>query len=287
MVRFEEYLLLHPTDVVLVVGDVTSTMACAIVAKKLNLPLVHVEGGIRSFDMTMPEEINRKVTDSITNHFFTTSRYANENLLKEGIEQERIHFVGNVMIDTLINQMDKLREPSIFDSIGLNSGSYLVLTLHRPANVDDPENLKNLLNTIHVHSQDIPVIFPLHPRTRKVMESNGIVINNLHCVEPLGYREFNYLVKHSKGVITDSGGITEETTVMGIPCLTLRNNTERPETCAVGTNELIGTDPSKLPDALERLFSGTWKKGAIPERWDGKSAERIVDHLIRLYGSQA
>jgi UDP-N-acetylglucosamine 2-epimerase (non-hydrolysing) len=282
MIGFEKELQLFPTDLVLVVGDVTSTMACAIVAKKMNLKLAHVEGGIRSFDSSMPEEINRKVTDSITDVFFTTSRFANENLRKEGVEENKIHFVGNVMIDTLLSQLEKLRKPEIFDQYKLDERNYLVLTLHRPANVDDPGNLRKLLSTIQKNSLDCPIIFPVHPRTKKVMTDHGISVSNLITVHPLAYSEFNYLVKNAFGVITDSGGITEETTVLGIPCLTLRDNTERPETCTVGTNELIGTDPALLPPALHKLFSGNWKKGTIPERWDGKSAERIVEHLIQI-----
>jgi UDP-N-acetylglucosamine 2-epimerase (non-hydrolysing) len=283
MIGFEKELIKCPTDLVLVVGDVTSTMACAIVTKKMNLPLAHVEGGIRSFDSTMPEEINRKVTDSITDHFFTTSSFANENLIKEGIEEHKIHFVGNVMIDSLFAQLDKLREPALFKDYSLKNQKYLVLTLHRPANVDDPENLKRLLSTIQLHSHDCPIIFPVHPRTKKVMQENKIVVKNLIIINPLSYSEFNYLVKNSFGVITDSGGITEETTVLGIPCLTLRDNTERPETCTIGTNELIGTDPSNLAIALKKLFTEKWKKGTIPELWDGKTADRIIAEIRKIY----
>jgi UDP-N-acetylglucosamine 2-epimerase (non-hydrolysing) len=283
MIGFEKELLKFPTDLVIVVGDVTSTMACALVTKKMNLPLAHIEGGIRSFDMTMPEEINRKVTDSITDLFFTTSHFANENLNKEGIDASKIHFVGNVMIDTLMAQLNKLREPVLFRKNSLGNQKYLVLTLHRPANVDDPDNLKKLLLTIQKNSQDCPVIFPVHPRTKKVMQENKIVVPHLITTEPLSYAEFNYLVKHSFGVITDSGGITEETTVLRIPCMTLRANTERPETCVVGTNELIGTDPDNLSTALKKLFSGSWKKGEIPELWDGKAAERIISKIRTIY----
>lgn len=282
MVRFEKYLLENSSDVVLVVGDVNSTMACSIVAKKLNLQLVHVEGGIRSFDMTMPEEINRKLTDSITDHFFTTSAYANDNLLKEGILPEKIHFVGNVMIDTLFHQMPHFITPEIYSQLNLENTKYLVLTLHRPSNVDGSENLRKILETINLHSYSTPVIFPIHPRTKKIMADAGIHLDNLHCIDPLSYRAFNFLVKNAFGVITDSGGITEETTVMGIPCLTLRDNTERPETCTYGTNELIGSDPENLVQSLEKLLKGNWKKGTIPELWDGKAAERIIDKIIHL-----
>lgn len=282
MIRFEQFLTKNPTDLVLVVGDVTSTMACSIVAKKMNAQLFHVEGGIRSFDMTMPEEINRKVTDSITDHFFTTSSFANENLINEGVSTERIHYVGNVMIDTLMYQMDRLNAPEVYKELGLEKSRYLVLTLHRPSNVDTPENLRELLETIAFYSNHTPVIFPIHPRTKKVMVDAGIEIKNLHCIAPLSYRSFNFLVKNAFGVITDSGGITEETTVMGVPCLTLRDNTERPETCSFGTNELIGSEPEKLIPALNKLFSGDWKKGSIPDLWDGRSAERIIDIILEL-----
>jgi UDP-N-acetylglucosamine 2-epimerase (non-hydrolysing) len=282
MVGFERYLIKNSTDLVLVVGDVTSTMACAIVSKKLNIKLAHVEGGIRSFDDTMPEEINRKVTDSITDYFFTTSDFANQNLLNEGVKKEQIFFVGNVMIDTLKAQMPKFKKPSLFDTHNLGGKKYIVLTLHRPANVDDSKKLEHLLKTITENSHDCPVIFPIHPRTSKILESNNIQVAQLTTTPPLSYLEFNFLVQNSFAVITDSGGITEETTIMGIPCLTLRDNTERPETCSIGTNELIGTDPENLIPALDKLFAGNWKKGDIPELWDGKTAERIVNHLLNL-----
>ena len=282
LIKFEKYLVQNPTDLVLVVGDVTSTMACAIVAKKMSIHLAHVEGGIRSFDNSMPEEINRKVTDSISDYFFTTSSFANENLANEGIRSEQVFFVGNVMIDTLVRMKNKLKAPKIFSELKLDTLKYLVVTLHRPSNVDNPEKLKDLLTAIQQSSNGCPVIFPVHPRTKKTLQENNVTIPNLILIDPLSYSEFNYLVKHSFAVITDSGGITEETTVMGIPCLTLRNNTERPETCTVGTNELIGTDTSKLSQALNVLFSGSWKKGGIPELWDGKAAERIVNCLIQL-----
>jgi UDP-N-acetylglucosamine 2-epimerase (non-hydrolysing) len=282
MIAFENELLSNPTDLVIVVGDVNSTMACSIVAKKLNTRVAHVEGGIRSFDLSMPEEINRMVTDSISDYFFTTSHVANENLLKLGIDSSRIYFVGNTMIDTLIANEHRLVQPCIFKDLGLRDRNYIVLTLHRPGNVDDPESLKALIAEIINNVGDLPVIFPIHPRTKKIYQSIDIHSPNMHILDPLGYLEFNYLVKHSKAVITDSGGITEETTVMGVPCLTLRNNTERPETCIVGTNELIGTDPKNLKHYLNKLLLGKWKKGGIPELWDGHAAERIVECLIRM-----
>lgn len=283
MIRFEEYLVQHPADLVLVVGDVTSTMACAIVAQKLHTKVAHVEGGIRSNDWTMPEEINRLVTDSISNYFFTTTLQASNNLIKQGIREEHIFFVGNTMIDTLLKHQDRFQQPTWFEERSLQPGKYLVLTIHRPSNVDDEHQLQQLLSEIILHSEQIPLIFPVHPRTRKNLEKISLPPSNLILTEPLGYLEFNYLVKHAKGVITDSGGVTEEATVMGIPCMTLRNTTERPETCSIGTNELLGTDPKNIAPAMARLFSGQWKQGSIPEKWDGKTAERIIDHLLNLH----
>ncbi len=284
MVLFEKELFTNPCDLVIVVGDVTSTMACSIVAKKLNIKVAHVEAGIRSFDLTMPEEINRMVTDSISDYFFTTTTWAGENLLKMGIKQENIFFVGNVMIDTLLANHSKFKAPDFWKKFNLKEKEYFVLTLHRPANVDGVEKLRELMNEITSNTNGFPIIFPMHPRTAKKYYELGISAQNLFIVDPLGYHEFNYLVERAKGVITDSGGITEETTVMGVPCITLRDNTERPETVSIGTNELIGTNPKFIKPTLEKLFTGNWKKGEIPELWDGKSAERIVEKLINVYG---
>lgn len=280
MVRFEKELLDHPTDLVVVVGDVTSTMACAIVAQKLHTKVAHVEGGIRSNDWSMPEEINRLVTDAITNYFFTTSETANQNLLKSGVKEENIFFVGNTMIDTLIKQRQYFRKPKVWDDLQLVAKNFIVMTLHRPANVDEETKLKTLLEEIIAHSMEMPLIFPVHPRTAKILDTLGMDHPRLHKIEPLGYLEFNYLVERAKAVLTDSGGITEETTVMGVPCMTLRDNTERPETITHGTNELIGTDPKAVKPAMEKLFSGNWKKGSIPQLWDGKTAERIIDIVL-------
>lgn len=282
MVRYEKTLRDYRSDLCLVVGDVTSTMACAIVARKMGVPVAHVEGGIRSGDWTMPEEINRVVTDSITNWFFTTSATANENLRRAGVPKNCIFFVGNTMIDTLLKQEPNLRPPAFWSELELRPGEYFVVTLHRPANVDGEHQLLRLLRAISDGTDGIPVVFPVHPRTARNLRELEGQIPGMHYVDPQGYLEFNYLVKHAKGVITDSGGITEETTVMGVPCLTLRDNTERPETVTVGTNELIGTDPDRIAPALERLRAGNWKKGGIPERWDGRAAERIVKELLRL-----
>jgi UDP-N-acetylglucosamine 2-epimerase (non-hydrolysing) len=283
MVGYEKVFLKERSDLCLVVGDVTSTMACSIAARKLGVPVAHVEGGIRSGDWTMPEEINRVVTDSITNWFFTTSETANDHLRRSGVTDDRIFFVGNTMIDTLLKQLPRLRQPACWESLALQPGQYMVITLHRPANVDGEQQLLRLLRAIADGTRGLPVIFPVHPRTAKNLRDTGNTLPSMHYVDPLSYLEFNYLVKHAKGVITDSGGITEETTVLGVPCLTLRDNTERPETITIGTNELIGTDPSKLPPALGRLMAGQWKKGTIPPKWDGKAAERIVECLERIF----
>ncbi len=283
MVAFEKELIENRPDIVLVVGDVTSTLACSIAAKKLQIDVAHVEGGIRSGDLSMPEEINRMVTDSITDHFFTTSEIANTNLRKSGVPEHKIHFVGNTMIDTLKANMDRFRKPEgeIFES--LKAGNYFVMTMHRPANVDQEHQLKAMIDAIVEGTEGLPIIFPVHPRTAKNLELIGIKAENLLMCEPLGYLEFNYLVKNAKAVITDSGGITEEASVMNIPCITLRDNTERAETIHLGTNELVGTDPAKLKPYLEKIMKGSWKTYQGIPMWDGKTAERIVEILIKSY----
>jgi UDP-N-acetylglucosamine 2-epimerase (non-hydrolysing) len=286
MIRYEKLLAAEKSDLCLVVGDVTSTMACAIAAQKLWIPVAHVEGGIRSGDWTMPEEINRMVTDSITNYFFTTSEFANDNLRRAGVEQERIFFVGNTMIDTLLANLPRLKKPGFWEQHGLDAGSYFVITLHRPANVDRGDDFARLLKAIGEATRGLPVVFPVHPRTARTLRELGEVPPNMILVEPQPYLEFNYLVRHAKAVITDSGGITEETTVMGVPCLTLRDTTERPETVTMGTNELVGTDPAAIKPVLDRLFEGRWKKGSVPEKWDGHAGERIVFELARLFNAQ-
>ena len=283
MVRYEKLLLKKRSDLCLVVGDVTSSMACAIAAQKLCVQVAHVEGGIRSGDWSMPEEINRMVTDAITNYFFTTSEVANQNLLKSGVPEERIFFVGNTMIDTLLANMSRLRAPAFWRELRLEVGQYFVLTLHRPANVDSICQLQSMLSAIGEGCRGLSVVFPLHPRTAKGLQKLTDLPDNLQLVDAQPYLEFNFLVKHAKAVITDSGGITEETTVMGVPCLTMRDATERPETVTIGSNELIGTDPTKLKPALDRLFAGQWKVGSVPEKWDGKTGERIVALLEQLF----
>jgi UDP-N-acetylglucosamine 2-epimerase (non-hydrolysing) len=287
MTRYERVLLEARSDLCLVVGDVTSTMACAIVAQKLQIPVAHVEAGIRSEDWTMPEEINRMVTDAITNWFFTTSEVANANLRKSGVTDDRIFFVGNTMIDTLLANINRLRKPDFWESMGLHSGEYFVVTLHRPANVDHGETLSRLLHSIAQGTRGLPIIFPVHPRTAKTLRDLGEVPDSFFMVNPQPYLEFNYMVKHATAVITDSGGITEETTVMGVPCISIRDSTERPETVTTGTNELIGTNPAALGPALDKVFSGQWKKGAIPDKWDGHAGERIVQVLEVLANTSA
>lgn len=282
MIAFEKELLNNPTDLVLVVGDVTSTMACTIVAKKNQTKVAHVEGGIRSFDQTMPEEINRMVTDAITDYFYVTSEVAVNNLKRIGVKEEAIFFVGNTMIDTLIANFSRLKEPQIFKDLSLKKKKYIVLTMHRPKNVDEESKLKSFLEEIINSSNNFPIIFPVHPRTKNIISKLNVNFNNLHLTEPLGYLEFNYLVKNSLCVITDSGGITEETTYMKVPCLTLRDNTERPETITQGTNKLVGTNPKKIKASLSIIFDGKWKKGKVPKFWDGKTAYRIVQHLLTL-----
>lgn len=282
MTRYERLLFNVRPDLCLVVGDVTSTMACAIAAQKLCVPVAHVEGGIRSGDWSMPEEINRRVTDAITNWFFTTSTYANENLRKAGVNEDQIFFVGNTMIDTLLAHLERLQPPLFWDELGLQADNYFVVTLHRPANVDEAGALAWMLEAIAQGTRGLPVIFPVHPRTSKSLSTLTNLPINLRLVEPQPYLEFNYLVKYAKAVITDSGGVTEETTVLGVPCMTLRDTTERPETINIGTNVLIGTDPAKLAPALDRLFAGEWQRGSIPELWDGHTGERIVATLNKL-----
>lgn len=283
MIGFEKELQQNHTDLVMVVGDVTSTMACTIVAKKEGIKVAHVEAGIRSGDLRMPEEINRMVTDSLTDYFFTTSKYANANLKRLGFLDDQIYFVGNVMIDTLRKNEHRLKQPELWNDLGLSEKKYMVMTLHRPSNVDEELQLKALITQIVTLGKDYPIIFPVHPRTKKLLQDLDLNFENLHYVEPLGYLEFNYLVKHAFAMLTDSGGITEETTVMNVPCITLRENTERPETCEIGTNVLVGNDPEKIQETFETLLSKTWKTGQIPELWDGKAAERIVDHLVKIY----
>ena len=282
MVGYERVLAERRPSLTLVVGDVTSTLACAIVARKMCVPVAHVEAGIRSGDWTMPEEVNRVVTDAVANWFFTTTRSAGENLQRAGIESSRIFFVGNTMIDTLLSQRPHFTPPQCWHDLRLARGRYFVLTLHRPSNVDNVEHLVALLDAIAEGTAREPVAFPVHPRTAVQLKNTFRRWPTVECVPPLGYRQFNYLVENARAVITDSGGVTEETTVLGVPCLTLRDSTERPETVTMGTNELIGTNPAAVAPALARVINGSWKEGTVPEKWDGRAGERVVGELERL-----
>lgn len=282
MTGYEAVIQQTRPDLCLVVGDVTSTMACAITARKCGVAVAHVEAGIRSGDWRMPEEINRVVTDSITNWFYTTTSMASNNLIDRGIPADRVLLVGNTMIDTLLRFREQLVQPALWNELSLTQSSYLVLTLHRPANVDNIESLIAMLQAISTAANGHTCVFPIHPRTAAVISESLIKYPNIALVEPLRYLEFNYLVSHAKGVITDSGGITEETTVLGIPTITLRDSTERPETVDIGTNVLAGTNPDAIAPLMSRLFAGDWQIGGIPDKWDGKAGERIVSHLLDI-----
>jgi len=300
MIEFEKVLLEEQPDILIVVGDVNSTLACSIVASKIeylnnnkcHIPfvtrnkrplIVHVEAGLRSFDRTMPEEINRIVTDSLSDILFTTSDDADDNLINEGISQEKIYCVGNVMIDTLETMKSDIHQCTITTQIGLVNVDYGVVTLHRPSNVDSLENLRDIMQVLSAISNKINLVFPIHPRTRKQLEKNSLSIplksnNRIKLIEPLSYKEFMKLLFESKFVITDSGGLQEETTYLGIPCLTLRPNTERPITITQGTNELV--DLSDMEEKVNLIMEGNWKNGSVPENWDGKTAHRIVSILL-------
>lgn len=296
MVEFEKVCLQENPDLVIVVGDINSTMACTITAKKLNIKVAHVEAGLRSRDMTMPEEINRLCTDILCDYLFTTDHFANENLQSEGMPEEKIHFVGNVMIDTLLTHSQQAKTLGTYSRMGLEQGNYGTITIHRPSNVDDKEVLKGILEALQEIATDIPLIFPIHPRTKKMLhvfdlqrflspleEKYGAVKSGLWSTEPLGYLDFLNLKMNAKFVITDSGGLQEETTVLGVPCITIRNNTGRPITCEIGTNLVIGSHRETILDTVRTLMSGNQRKGTIPEKWDGKAAERIVEVILGVY----
>jgi UDP-N-acetylglucosamine 2-epimerase (non-hydrolysing) len=269
-------------DYVLVVGDVNSTIACGLVAVKLGIKLIHVEAGLRSGDRTMPEEINRLLTDSISDLLFCTEKSGVENLRKENIADEKIHLVGNVMIDTLLKNRDKAEQSPILDVMKLTPKYYATMTLHRPSNVDDPMIFGGLLDAIEVIQKDMPIIFPIHPRTRKNIVTFGMQervdrMARLRLVEPMGYLDFLKLNAHAYVVLTDSGGLQEETTILQVPCITLRENTERPVTCEVGSNQLAGVDPKAILAAYQKIRDGQLATPRIPELWDGKAAERIAE----------
>ncbi len=282
MMKYEAILMKDPPSLCVVFGDVNSTVACAIAAKKMRIPVAHVEAGIRSFDHDMPEEINRILTDSISDFMFTTSEFANNNLKSSGVKSDKIFFVGNTMIDTLKMNLKNLKKPEITKLKSIANRDFIVLTLHRPSNVDDTQNLKNKIKNIIFAVKGKPIIFPAHPRTAKILQNIDLENDNLYIIEPLGYFEFNYLVQNALAVITDSGGITEEATFLNIPCFTLRTSTERPETIKFGTNELIGENFNKLNAGIEQVIKGQWKKGQMPPLWDGESGLRILKVLKSL-----
>ena len=287
MVDFEKVLLEQRPDLVIVVGDVNSTLACAITAAKLWVPVAHIEAGLRSYDRKMPEEINRLVTDTIADFHFTTSRGAGENLRREGVADEKIFFVGNLMIDTLNKHRQHAKELGTPAHLGLAAGGYALLTLHRPSNVDDAMVLAGILDALTAIQRDLPIVFPAHPRTMARIVDFGYeerlaAAPNLRLVEPQGYLAFMDLMMHAKMVLTDSGGVQEETTILGVPCLTLRENTERPVTITDGSNQLIGNDPALLLAAAQRILDGETKSNRVPELWDGRTAKRIVDILPTL-----
>lgn len=283
MTEFEAVALKEKPDRILVVGDVNSTIACALVASKLQVPTAHIEAGLRSFDRAMPEEINRILTDQIADMLFITENSAERNLLNEGVKKEKIHFVGNVMIDSLVKNLQVADGSNILQENGFEKGGYSVITLHRPSNVDHPSKLAELIGALDRVAADIPVIFPIHPRTRKNLVDFKITPKYIRLIDPVGYLDFLKLMKESRFVMTDSGGIQEETTYLGIPCLTLRENTERPVTVEQGTNILLGTSSEALIREAAKVLSGQCKTGSIPELWDGKAACRIVDVLKRLF----
>ncbi len=284
MIELERVMLEEMPDLVLVVGDVNSTLAASLVASKLHVPVAHVEAGLRSFDRKMPEEINRIVTDSIAELLFITEQSGEDNLLNEGVPKDKIFFVGNVMIDSLLHFQTKAEASNILSQLKLDHQPYALLTLHRPSNVDDENTFNNILDAFEKIEKEIPIIFPAHPRTTKMIDQLGFEskikgMKNFRVIEPLGYLDFLNLMQQATFLLTDSGGIQEETTVLGIPCLTLRENTERPVTAEVGTNTIVGMNTDKIVEESYRILSGNFKQGKIPKFWEGKAAERIVQIL--------
>ena len=280
MLKVEPVLSQDRPNLVLIVGDVNSTLAAALVAAKLRIPIAHVEAGLRSFDRTMPEEINRIVTDALSDYLFASEPAGVRNLLQEGIPEERIFFVGNVMIDTLLRSRDKAAKSDVLERLHLEPGAFGVVTLHRPSNVDDPIRLKGLLQALVTLTERLPLVFPVHPRTRQKMEGAGIPKGGFIFAPPLGYLDFVRLMTQARIVLTDSGGIQEETTILQVPCLTLRENTERPVTIEQGTNRLAGVDPAGIVHLAEEMLNSSPPASRVPELWDGRASARIVDVLL-------
>lgn len=284
MLAFEEILVAEKPDLVIVPGDVNSTMACSLVASKFGIPIAHVESGLRSFDRGMPEEVNRVVTDVLSDFLFVSEPSGLINLKNEGIADEKVFYVGNIMIDSLVDFLPKIEASQKVKELGMEKGEYVLVTFHRPSNVDSPEFLNELVDMLNDIAVRVPVVFPIHPRTRKHLESNGMLnkfSDNVKFTEPIGYIDFLALVKDARFIITDSGGIQEETTFLGVQCITVRDNTERPVTVELGTNQLIGTDLKDVKKAYDKLFAGELKEGRIPELWDGQTAMRIAGILSK------
>lgn len=282
MIGFEKILLEEKPDIVLVVGDVNSTVACSLTAKKLNIKVAHVEAGLRSFDMDMPEEINRMLTDRISDYLFVTEKSGLQNLKNEGVPEDKVFFVGNVMIDSLVYYQPKVDKSKILHELNVEPNKYVLVTLHRPSNVDSKESLEKLVGFLNRLAQERKVIFPIHPRTKNNLEKYELLQllnSSIIITDPIGYIDFQALVKNAELVVTDSGGIQEESTYLGVQCITLRTTTERPVTVEIGTNQLIGVDLEKAEEACLDVLNGNKKVGSIPEKWDGKTAERILEIL--------
>ncbi len=282
LVTFAEELKANPTDMVIVVDDMTPTMACSLVAKKMGLKVAHVAAGTRSFDMDMPKELNRMITDGLSDYLFTAGMMANRNLNQTGTEQEQVYFVGNLLMDTLRQNHNRFVRPACLAECNVRDGEYLLLTLNRRALLDDEESIRRIMQTLLEKVNYMPVVVPVHAYVQQRLTELGITAPNLHLLPPQPYLQFGYMESHARCIVTDSGNVAEEATFFGIPCITLSNYAEHPETVTVGTNRLVGTDTEELRLALQTLKHDQWKQGSLPERWDGKSAERIVQILLSL-----
>ncbi len=281
MLAFEKELKRNPTNVVLVVDDLTSTMACAIVAKKQNIKVAHLVAGTRSFDMSMPKEVNRMITDGLSDFLFTAGMDANRNLNQTGTENEQVFFVGNILMDSLRYNRNRFIKPMTFDILGLKESNYILLTINRHALLENKDNFKELIERLILESKGTPIVAPLHTYVRDLINELNIKAPNLHILPPQSYLSFGYLTNKAKAIVTDSGNVAEEATFLGIPCVTMNTYVEHPETCSIGTNELVGEDAEKLGAAIARIMQGEWKQGGLPERWDGRTGDRIVQTLLQ------